>query len=161
MAKNNYSLGMVLIAIAIVLILGKLGVFGFIGGLLWPILILALSILLHYLYQNGTVPSIALVPAGALCIYSLLFLYCNLFGWGSMKYLWPGFILGIAVGLYEWHYFERGRAPQISLTAAIILGIVSIAFFVFSLIFTIGIYFIALVLIVVGVFLVTRRSRSW
>ncbi|WJH33059.1 hypothetical protein N6H14_23085 [Paenibacillus sp. CC-CFT747] len=112
MARNNYSAGLLLIGIAVVLLLGKLGVFSFIGSLFWPLLVLAAGLLLHYLYFNRVLPSGVLVPGGMLITYSVLFLFCNLFGWGTMAYLWPAFLLGIAVGLYELHLFDRNGAGR-------------------------------------------------
>jgi hypothetical protein len=159
-AKNNYSVGILLIGIAIVLLLGKLGVFAFIGRLFWPLLVLAVGALLHYLYFGRVLPAGVLVPGGMLIVYSLMFLWCNLFGWHSMAYVWPGFIFGAAVGLYELQLFERMRNGGVW-TASVILAVISVLFFAFTFLFAIGIYAIALILIAAGIFLVFRRRRSW
>lgn len=161
MARNNYSIGLLLIFVAIVLLLGKLGVFGFLGHLFWPVLILLPGLLLHFFYFNRMLPAGVLVPGGILVTYSLMFFYCNLFGWGSLSYLWPGFILGVAIGLYELHLFDR-HSPRGVWLASIILAAVSAVFFAFAILYAIGVYFISAALIVVGVWLMmSRRSRPW
>jgi hypothetical protein len=67
MANNKYSIGMLLVAVAVILLLGKLGVIAFLGRLFWPILILAIGIALHGLYYARMTPSWVVVPA----VYSL------------------------------------------------------------------------------------------
>jgi hypothetical protein len=160
MAKNNYSLGLILIVLAVVLLLGKLGVIGFLGNLFWPIFILLPGILFHILYFSRILPVGVLVPGGMLVTYSILFFYCNVFGWSSMAYLWPGFIFGVAVGLYELHIFNRSgsRGP---FTAALVLAVVSFVFFAIAFLFTIGIYFIAVVLIGIGLIMMVKRRKTW
>lgn len=161
MARNNYSVGLLLIFIAIVLLLGKLGVFHFLGHLFWPFLILIPGLLFHFLYFNRMMPVGVLVPGGILITYSLMFFYCNLFGWDSMSYLWPGFILGVAVGLYEVHLFDR-HSPKGVWVASMILAAISAIFFAFTLLYAVGVYFIAIVLLVAGVWMMmSRRVRPW
>ena len=139
MAKNNYSIGLILIVLAVILILGKIGVIGFLGSLFWPIFVLIPGILFHVLYFGRILPLGVLVPGGMLVTYSLMFFFCNIFGWHSMVYLWPGFIFGVAVGLYELHIFNRNSRHNI-LTAAFILAVISLVLFVITLLFTVSIY---------------------
>jgi hypothetical protein len=160
MARNNYSVGLVLIGIAVILLLGKLGVFSFLGGLLWPVFILLPGVVFHFLYFSRVLPAGVLVPGGILVTYSLLFFFCNIFGWGAMSYLWPGFIFGVAVGLYELHLFDRHSGRGV-LTAAMILAAISAVFFALAFMFTAGIYFIIFVLLVAGVGLIMTRKRGW
>jgi hypothetical protein len=160
MARNNYSVGLVLIGIAVILLLGKLGVFSFLGGLLWPVFILLPGVVFHFLYFSRVLPSGVLVPGGILVTYSLMFFFCNIFGWGAMSYLWPGFIFGVAVGLYELHLFDRHSGKGV-LTAAMILAAISAVFFALAFMFTAGIYFIIFVLLVAGVGLIMTRKRGW
>lgn len=160
MARNNYSVGLLLIGIAVVLLLGKLGVFSALGAFLWPVFVLLPGAAFHYLYFARILPVGVLVPGGVLVTYSLMFFYCNLFGWDSMRYLWPGFIFGVAVGLYELHLFSSNRFRG-AFTAALILAILSGVFFAFAFMFSVGVYFVAFALIVVGVFLMMSRKRSW
>ncbi|RAU99210.1 hypothetical protein [Paenibacillus sp. YN15] len=160
MTRNNYSVGLLLIGIAVILLLGKLGVFSFLGGLLWPVFILLPGVVFHFLYFSRVLPAGVLVPGGILVTYSLMFFFCNIFGWGAMSYLWPGFIFGVAVGLYELHLFDRHAGKGV-FTAAMILALLSAVFFALAFMFTAGIYFIIFVLIVVGVGLIMTRKRSW
>jgi hypothetical protein len=160
MAKNNYSFGLILIVLAVVLLLGKLGVIGFLGNLFWPIFILLPGILFHILFFSRILPVGVLVPGGMLVTYSILFFYCNVFGWSSMAYLWPGFIFGVAVGLYELHIFNRSNSRGV-FTAAFVLAIISVVFFAIAFLFTIGIYFIAVVLIGIGLVMIVKRRKTW
>jgi hypothetical protein len=89
-----------------------------------------------------------------------MFFLCNLFGWHLMTYLWPGFIFGVAVGLYEYQMFER-YAPRGVMTAVLVLTIVSAAMFGMTLLFTLGIYFIAFGLLAGGAVLLMRRPKVW
>jgi hypothetical protein len=89
-----------------------------------------------------------------------MFLYCTIFGWGAMSYLWPGFIFGVAVGLYEYYMFSDDK-PRGALIASLIVGSVSIVFFGFTLIRTNAIYVIAAALILIGLFMILRRPRTW
>ncbi|MBP1992824.1 hypothetical protein [Paenibacillus eucommiae] len=160
MSRNNYSIGIVLIAVAIVLLFGKLGVFHFLGAMLWPLFILIPGVLLHLFYFNRVLPSVVLVPGGMLIIYALMFFFCNLFGWNSMSFLWPGFIFGIAVGLYELYMFDR-QSERGLLTASIVLAVIAAAFLGLMLLFKIGIYLLALLLVLAGVFMIIRKPRAW
>lgn len=157
---KNYSVGVIILLAGVVILLGKLGIVQFIGGFLWPVFVLVPGILLHMLYFGRVLPSGVLIPAGILTAYSVLFFYCNLFGWDSMAYLWPLFILGIAVGLYEFYFFDRYN-PKGALVAAIVLAVISGVFFGFTLLFTAGVYLIAVGLIVAGIVMIYRRSSAW
>jgi hypothetical protein len=160
LAKNNYSLGLVLIVLAVILILGKIGIIGFLCSLFWPIFVLLPGIAFHALFFGRILPVGVLVPGGMLVTYALMFFYCNLIGWGSMAYLWPGFIFGVAVGLYELHIFNRNNMRG-TFAAAAILAVISLVFFAIAFLFTVSIYIIALVLIGIGVVMMLRRKRTW
>ncbi|MCD1261537.1 hypothetical protein B5M42_022295 [Paenibacillus athensensis] len=160
MARNSYSVGVVLIGLAVVLLLGKLGVFHFVGSMLWPLFILVPGLLFHALFFGRIWPAGVLVPGGILTTYALMFLFCNFVGWGAMSYLWPGFILGVAVGLYEFHLFDR-NAERGVLIAAMILAAVAVGLFGMTLLFKLGVYVIVLLLILAGVFMILRKPKIW
>ncbi|WP_127582704.1 hypothetical protein [Paenibacillus koleovorans] len=160
MANNRYSIGLIIVALGIVLLLGKLGIIGFFWGLLWPVFILAPGVILHMLFFGRMLPSAVLIPGGILVTISILFLFCNVFGWSSMQYLWPVFPFSVAVGLYEYYLFDKHR-PREAFTAALILAIISAFFFGLTLLFTVGIYLIAVVLIIGGVVLLRRSRKLW
>nr|WP_255654379.1 hypothetical protein [Cohnella sp. REN36] len=138
--------------------LGKLGVFTVIGVVFWPLAVLVTGILLHVLYFGRVLPAITLVPAGILTAVSILLMIGNWFGWGTMKYMWPLFLLAVAIGLYEYYVFGfvRNRAVW---TAAMGLAGISVLLFLMTLLWTWGVYLIALLLIGFGIWLVMRRPR--
>ncbi|WP_058301861.1 hypothetical protein [Gorillibacterium timonense] len=116
-----------ILAVILVLVLGKLGVIGFLFRILWPILLLGLGILLHYGYYRGKWIAAVLLPAGMIVVYAVLFILCTIFGWGILHVMWPIFILGVAVGLYEWASWGRGlgweKAQPVALLLAAFSGV--------------------------------------
>ncbi|WP_139997845.1 MULTISPECIES: hypothetical protein [Paenibacillus] len=160
MPNNKYSAGIILLLAGLVILLGKLGVFGFLGSIFWPLLVLIPGILLHVLYFGRLVPAVVLVPGGMLVVYAVLFIVCNLFGWDKLKYLWPLFIFGVAAGLYEYYLFGSSR-PRVVLTASMALAAASAVFFVLVLLWSWGIYAIAAALIAAGVWLMLSKRRRW
>ena len=160
MSRNQYSVGILILAAGVVILLGKLGVFSFIGNLFWPLLILIPGVLLHVFFFGRMLPSAVLVPAGILSTYGLLFLFGNIAGWGSMRYLWPIFILGVAIGLYEYFLFDMSK-PRGAQVAAMVLAVVALAFFGMMLLWNGGVYFIAVALIALGAWLAFGRRHRW
>lgn len=160
MTNNRYSIGLIIVAVGVILLLGKLGVFGFFWEVFWPVFVLAPGLLLHALYFSRVLPSGVLIPGGILVTNSILFFLCTIFSWKLMAYLWPGFIFAVAVGLYEYYMFDK-RSPRSTLVAAVTLAIISGILFGMTILFTIGIYFIALALIVVGAYILLNKRRLW
>ncbi|MGO4541351.1 hypothetical protein [Paenibacillus sp. YIM B09110] len=162
MPNNKYSAGIILLLAGVVILLGKLGVFSFMGAIFWPLLVLIPGVLLHVLYFGRLLPAAALVPGGMLVVYALLFVVCNLFGWDNLKYLWPLFIFGVAAGLYEYYLFGSSR-QQVVFRAAIALAAASAVFMVLVLMWSWGIYAIAVVLIGAGAWMTIGRGsrRRW
>ncbi len=160
MARNNVSIGLLIVAAGIVILLGKLGVFSFLGWLLWPMFIIVPGLLLHYLYFSRVLPSAALIPGGILTVYGGLFFFCNLFGSFLYQYLWPIFIFGVAVGLYEYYFFDRNH-PRPAFVAAAILAIISGIFFAFMILFSAAVYAVAFALIIGGALLLYKRPKAW
>jgi hypothetical protein len=158
--RQSASVGVAVLAVGLIILLGKLGVFAFLGSVFWPLLFLIPGVLLHVLYFGRMVPSVSLVPAGILTIVSVILLIGNWFGWGLMKYMWPLFLLSIAVGLYEYYVFGYSRSKQLW-TIAMALAVVSILLFGMTLLWTWGIYLLAAGLIGFGAWLVLRRPRTW
>jgi hypothetical protein len=158
---NRYSLGWIIALVGLAILLGELGFFSALGSFFWPLLLLVPGIILHLLHFNRSLPSSVLIPGGILVIYSLMFFYCNIFGWGSMSYLWSAFIFGVAVGLYEYYLFDR-YPPRGVFIAAVALGALSLVLFVISTIAFLGMYLVAALLIVIGImFFYRRRPRAW
>ena len=160
MNKQSAAVGVLVLAAGLVILLGKLGVFAFIGTVFWPLFILVPGVLLHVLYFGRMVPSVVLVPAGILTVVSVILLIGNWFGWDLMKYLWPFFPFAVAVGLYEYYVFGYSRSKTIW-TAAMGLAVISLVLFGMTLLWTWGIYVLAAALIAFGAWLVLRRPRIW
>jgi hypothetical protein len=158
LSNNRYSIGLIIVAIGVVLLLGKIGVFGWIWDLFWPVVLLLPGLLLHALYFNRVLPAPVLVPGGFLVTSSIVFFLCSIFSWNLIGYVWPGFILAVAVGLYEWYMFDK-QSPRSTLAAAVILAVLSAVFFGMTILFTVGIYVIAVILIVIGAYLLFNRRR--
>jgi hypothetical protein len=157
-SKNDIRLGIFIGAAGIVILFGKLGVFGVLGRALWPLVILLPGLVLHMLFFSRRASASVLIPAGILTVYGLLFGLCNIWGWGLMKYLWPVLLLGIAVGLYEYS-INSPRRTGLSVIA-VILGVLSIVLCIFSLMGTGVIYLIGIVFIAAGIWLITGRGRT-
>lgn len=161
--NNKLMTGILILAAGIIILLGKLGVFSFLGKALWPLLLLIPGIVFHlwHFWRKG--PSELLLPGGILTVYGVLFIIANIWGWSTLKYTWPGFILGIAVGLYEYEFFSSVRQNGVMI-AAVIVGAVSIILFGITLFSLALIYLIAIALIIGGVWLIAARGktrRSW
>lgn len=157
--RNEKAIGIFIVAAGIIILLGKLGVFGFIGRHFWPLLLLLPGIALHALYYARVTPTWSLVPAGILTVYGILFGITNTWGGGLMSSLWPAFLLGIAVGLLEYGLAERYK-PEFVLPAAWGIGALSIVLFGFTLFHTGIIYVLAILLILGGVWLLLGRGRG-
>ncbi|MGF7046126.1 putative membrane protein [Paenibacillus sp. DS2015] len=167
-SKNDVKIGWFILIAALVILLGKLGVFGFLGRTLWPLVIVILGLLLHAVFFGPSRQPILLIPAGILTVWGILFTICNTWGWHLMKNLWPAWILGIAVGLYEYYIYKSPRA-RAALTVSVLLGVLTLIFFFFSLLYSSIIYILALGLIVFGAWCIwgpkkrTKRklNRNW
>ena len=77
-----------------------------------------------------------------------------------MRYLWPVFILGVAIGLYEYFLFDMSK-PRGAQVAAMVLAVVALAFFGMMLLWNGGVYFIAVALIALGAWLAFGRRHRW
>ncbi|MFC4778493.1 hypothetical protein ACFO9Q_16995 [Paenibacillus sp. GCM10023252] len=160
MPNNKYSAGIIMLLAGVVILLGKLGVFGILGALFWPLLVLIPGILLHVLYFGRLLPAVVLVPGGMLIVYALLFVFCNILGWDTIKYLWPLFLFGIATGLYEYYVFGSSRTRML-LTVSIALAASSAVLLLLSLLWSWGIYLIAVLLIAAGTLMTFGRRARW
>ncbi|CAI6070493.1 hypothetical protein PAECIP112173_02166 [Paenibacillus sp. JJ-100] len=156
--KNERAIGLFIVVAGFVILLGKSGVFGFIGRNFWPLLLLLPGIALYALFYARTAPSWSLVPAGILTVYGVLFSITNIWGAGLMRNLWPLLLLGIAAGLLGYGMVER-RRPEFVYPAALILGAVSIVLLAFTLLQTGIIYVLAVLLILGGIWLLTGQAR--
>lgn len=160
MSKNKYAVGLLFLFAGAVILLGKLGLFAFIGTNFWPLFVLIPGILLHVLFFGRLLPPLVLVPGAILTINAFIFFFCIAFGWSNMQYLWPLFILGVALGLYEYHLFETSH-PKYPLTVAIILALIAGSFFVIMAFWGWGLYIIAVLLLAIGAWLIAGKRARW
>ncbi len=117
---NSMVWGTVLLLAGLLLTLGQLNILN-LKGMLLPIILLALAVIFHlyYFLSKGGNEGL-LVPGGILLTYGIMFAVSpdgNVF----TSKLWPLFIIGPAVGLFEMYAFSRGRqgsmVPVFILTA--------------------------------------------
>jgi hypothetical protein len=158
-SKNDMKLGVFIAAAGFVILLGKLGVFGFLGRALWPLVILIPGLFLHVLFFSRRASASVLIPAGILTVYGLLLGFCNTWGWGFMRHLWPLLLLGIAVGLYEYALYSPARTGGLT-TTAVILGVLSLVLLVFSLMGTGALYLLGFILVAAGIWLMLGRRKQ-
>jgi len=128
--KNNsrFVWGIILVCLGCLLILSNLGVIPSIGrliGLFWPLILIFMSLMFHvgyYTNRNNVgllVPGGILLTVGIVCQASML--------WNLWGFLWPGFILAPAVGLFELYIFGN-REKGLLIPVAILSGL-SLIFF--------------------------------
>ncbi|KOY14558.1 hypothetical protein [Paenibacillus xylanivorans] len=164
MAKRTI-LAPVLILLGVYLILnqgGSLGP-GTIFATFWPTLfVIPLGLFFHWLYFSMIGRGIGLlVPGGILLTAGVVSQIAMLFGnWSTM---WPGFILAVAVGLFELYWF--GGRNKWLLIPINILTVISLLFFS---VMSIGTMlnslsfiqpFVAIVLIMGGAWIIVGRKK--
>ena len=52
------------------------------------------------------------MASGVLITYGIMFMLCEVLGWQLMQYIWPGFLLGPALGLYKSYRITGSRAQR-------------------------------------------------
>lgn len=151
MKRNNALIlwGTLFLVAGAFLILGPIGVISNYGEWILPAILLGVSLAFHlqFFLSSGRNDGL-LVPAGILLVYGFLFLAVQIWN-ASFEMLWPLFILGPAVGLFEMYAFSGGRSG--SMIPVFILTVIGGGF----LLITCGIlsnfmYVVAVLLIGVG-----------
>jgi hypothetical protein len=160
MKKKNYMLGIILLAIGFMTLFNNLGLTNFHFALwkFWPMFLIipGLSFELGYFNNNG--PAGLLVPGGILLTYGLLFQFCTFFGYSHMAYLWPLFIGGVGVGLFQLYYFgERHRGLLFTSLGFLAFTLVSVFFALLSLK---GNFILPIILIVVGGMMLFNKKNG-
>lgn len=159
--------GVLLLLLGIILLLNQGETFGpgKIFTYFWPSLfVIPLGLFFHWLYFSVTdrrasgllIPGGVLLTAGFVCQVAMLF--------GNWEYMWPGFILAPAVGLFEFYWF--GNRNKWLLIPINILTVLSLLFFIvfsfgslFDVLLTKQPYF-AILLIIGGAAILTLRRKS-
>lgn len=138
--RNNIVIGLIFVALGLMFMLNNMKIFnifeifdiGFLMSYFWATLFIIIpSILMHSAYFSGRkdgagilVPAGILLGVGVTCQISMLF---NL--WGV---LWPGFILSVALGLFELYLFGT-REKGLLIPVGILSGLSLIFFTTISL----------------------------
>jgi len=124
--RNRSSIiwGLIFIVIGMLTLLDRLDIIRLSWNLVWPIFILGIGIIFHilYLFSNSRDAGV-LVPGGIFVTYGILFYICVLFGWRWMSVLWPLFILGPGIGLFELYLFgNHDKGLLIPVTILSVIG---------------------------------------
>ncbi len=127
--KNNVFIGGIFIVLGLFLLFGKLEILnvGTAVSQFWPALFIILPGLLFHagFFKGGRIQPGLLVPGGILLFLGICFqISVSLKAWEIM---WPGFIMAVAVGLFELYYFGN-REPGLLIPVGI-LGGLSVIFF--------------------------------
>lgn len=167
-SKSTMTIGLVLILIGISILLKNFGIFeiyfdifdiGFIFSRFWPLFLIIPGLIFHYTFFTAKtreagllVPGGILLVSGFTCQLSMLF--------GLWEYLWPGFILAVAVGLFELYLF--GSHEKGLLIPVFILGGLALIFFSISLgrSWLLRTYLVPAILILGGLLIVFRNRRN-
>ncbi|MDO3409189.1 hypothetical protein QWJ34_05390 [Saccharibacillus sp. CPCC 101409] len=155
--NNQKAVGIFVLAAGLIILLGQWGVFAFLGRVFWPLLILLPGVALHLAYASRILPAWVLVPGGTLAVYGLMFSLCNTWGFGLIGVLWPAFVLGPGIGLYEYAAFSPARLPGIRYAGLGLIGL-SVVLFIFSLLGPFFLYAFSVLLILAGAWLLFRPS---
>lgn len=154
--KRDYISGIIIILLGVFFLLTNLGIIDVEFYNIWPLVLLVPGILFELGYFIRKKDPGLLVPGGILTTYGILF-YINIYyGWHWMNYLWPLFILGVAIGLFQLYVF--GERDKELLIPVGILGGLS-AFFLLNafhiLDFTL---IVSIALIIIGLIIILRKK---
>jgi len=168
--RNNVVIGGVFVALGLIFLLGNLNIvrvrfnifdIGFFISHFWPAMFLIFpGVIMHLTFFSGKNKDAGiLVPGGILLVVGLTCQISMLSGWWVNT--WPGYILAVAVGLFELYLF--GNREKGLLIPVAILGIISLIFFDnFTLNWFFGLrlksILVSAVLILLGVSIIFRTS---
>lgn len=157
--KKNNTVGLVLIALGIVLIVQKtVGLDIEIWSFIWPFFLIGPGITMHTKYFSERNDSRSLIIAGILTTYGLYFLFNVITGnmGHTYSFIYP---LGICIGFMESYLFGQKRSSYLS---------VGIVFFIISLlVFMKNVYpnlvnfrdvVIPVILIILGVVILVKNT---
>lgn len=166
--KNNIVVGFIFVLLGVLFLLKNVNIINFsifdiwfIVRKLWPAIFLIFpSLLIHSVFFAGKNKDAGiLVPAGILLVVGLTCQVSILFGvWGIS---WPGYLLAVAVGLFELYLF--GNRDKGLLIPVCILGGLSIVFmnwFSFKWLFGVEYsrFIIPVVLVIFGLLIIFKSG---
>ncbi|WP_169084236.1 hypothetical protein [Paenibacillus sp. PL91] len=159
--------GLVLLLLGACLFLNQGETFGpgKIFAYFWPsIFVIPLGLFFHWLYfvMIGRKGVGVLIPGGILLTAGLVSQIAMLFnGW---SYMWPGFILAVAVGLFEFYWFgNRNKWLLIPINILTVLSLLFFAVFSFGSIynkFVLSQPIFAIVFILAGAVMLLMKKKD-
>lgn len=157
--NSNIVIGAVFIALGTLFLMSNLGYINFSWSYLWPLALLIPGLYMHFAFFTGIDknPGI-LVPGGILTTYGVLFYANVLFGWHMMADLWPLFLIGIAVGLFELYLFGN-RDKGLLIPVAILGGIGVSALFRIYVNINLKDFLVPVLLIIIGLIIILKRDN--
>jgi len=157
MKKINYIVGLSLLFIGVLLILTNFGVIEIKWENLWPLFLLIPGIVFELSYFIYRKDAGLLVPGGILITYGLLFLFNIIYGWRLMEDLWPIFLLGVAIGLFQLYLFG-GREKRLLIPIGI-LGVIFLFFLINNLFFIDFGLLVGIILVVIGIWIIFKKAK--
>lgn len=167
--KGNYVIGAIFIILGALFMLNNLDLIdfdwmdlGFLMANFWPMFVIIPGLAMHHSFFSGKSKDAGiLVPGGILLTVGIVFQISMLFNlWHVM---WPGFILAVAVGLFELYYFGT-REKGLLIPVGILGGLSLIFFSSFSLghifRFRIGSLIFPVVLITIGAVILAGNGNK-
>jgi len=131
MKRSSTFPGILLITAGVLLLASNLGIFKFNWAFIWPLFLLGPGLTFELSYFATRRNPGVLVPGGILTLYGLFFYFNMITNWSFMDSLWPIFILGPGLGLFQLYLF--GGRDRGVLIASSILGFISLSFLTFTL----------------------------
>ncbi len=164
MSKNSngkFGWGAILVVVGLLMILSNLGVvpsFWRLLGTFWPMIIIFASLLFHVGYYSNPKNVGLLVPGGILLTIGIV-CQCSML-WGIWRFMWPGFVLAPAVGLFELYTFGN-QQKGLLIPIGILTG-ASLVFFTFSFnaLGSFARYLVPVSLIVIGLVILAKNKRK-
>jgi len=168
--RGNLLLGIILVAIGALFLMRNFGIAGFqfltmrfVIARFWPVIFLVIpGLAFHFAFFSGNRRDAGiLVPGGILLVIGITLQLSASFGIWHL--IWPGYILAVAVGLFELYLF--GNRDKGLLVPVIILAALSLFFFasmVFRWYFGIDLrrLLVPSILIAVGLLILFKRPAG-
>lgn len=120
MSIKSLTAGIALALVGLTLLLRVAGVLSFSILSLWPLLPICWGVVYEHSGWNYDARGGSLLTGGVLIIYGVMFLACELTSWSLMAYIWPGFLLGPALGLRQ--QYLRDPSNSGARVASLVLG---------------------------------------
>jgi hypothetical protein len=136
---------------------------GTLFGYFWPSLfVIPVGLFFHWLYFfMGRKGAGVLIPGGIILVAGIVCQIAMLFdGW---SYMWPGFILAVAIGLFEFYWFGgRNKWLLIPINILMVLSLLFFAVFSISTLFdqAMGKPWVAFILMLIGAVMLISRKRE-